>query len=177
LAQQKLKGPVRAKVAPSDIVQMTIWNVTQDFEVKQFRDRKGFVAWVTTILRNVAADERRRFQDAQKRDIYREHPLNSPESQKWLRQLSVTLSGTHSVVSRTLVDVETVLAAIQTLPPHYQLIIRMRYYEQLKFEDIGRALKRSTDAARVMHGRALKKLRDILLSLNGPASPNSISDW
>lgn len=164
LAGRKLKGRVRAKVAPSDIVQSTVWAATQHFEAKKFHTRQEFLAWVLTILKHTAADERRRFQDAQKRDISRERSLDGPEARAWLRKLSFTLTQTSDDPSQAVVHVDDVLRALDTLPPHYQLVIRLRYFERLRFEDIGRKFNRSADAVRVLHNRALQKLRATLVT-------------
>lgn len=159
LAHQRVKGAMRIKVAPSDIVQATVWKATQEFGAQEFADRGRFLAWLVTILKHLAIDEQRRFRQSQKRDISRERPLHSPESQQWLRQLSATLSGTVGHRSRKLANIDEILGAIERLPPHYQLVIQLRYYDKLTFEDIGSKLQRSADAARVLHNRALQKLR------------------
>lgn len=173
LAHQRLKRAVRTKVAPSDIVQATVWAATQEFESKEFANRKAFLAWLLTILEHEAADERGRFQETQKRDISRERPLDSPETQLWLRRLSVSLSGSNGTSSRKLADIEAILAALRTLPPHYRLVIHLRFYERLKFDDIGRQLNRSPDAARVLHNRALLKLRDAVDSGHQAEPPDT----
>ena len=41
-------------------------------------------------------------------------------------------------------------------------ILRMRYYRDLSFKDIARALESSENAAMQMHGRILDKMRDRL---------------
>lgn len=162
-AQQSLKGALRTKVAPSDIVQMTIWKATQDFTCSDFRDRKAFLAWLLTILNNAAADERRRFQEAQKRDISRERSLHSVEAQQWLIQLSARITDVLDNGQHSVATIEDVLEAVERLPPHYQLAIRLRYFDRLTFEAVGRKLERSADAARVLHNRAIKRLQQELL--------------
>lgn len=174
LAQQRLKGPVRTKVAPSDIVQATVWKATQEFAAQEFADRGGFLAWLVTILKHTAIDEQRRFRESQKRDISRERPLGSPETQEWLHRLSVTLSGINSdASSRHVASVNEVLQALETLPPHYQLVIRLRYFERLKFEDIGKKFDRSADAVRVLHNRVLQKLREMLITQRESEQPHT----
>jgi DNA-directed RNA polymerase specialized sigma24 family protein len=41
-------------------------------------------------------------------------------------------------------------------------ILRMRYYRDLSFKDVARALDSSEDAVMQMHGRVLDKMRDRL---------------
>lgn len=174
LAQQRLKGPVRTKVAPSDVVQATIWKATREFEVQKFADRGGFLAWLVTILKHVAIDEQRRFRTSQKRDISLERPLDSAETQEWLHRLSVTLSGMNDAASsRHVASVSEVLQALESLPPHYQLVIHLRYFERLKFEEIGKKFDRSADAVRVLHNRVLRKLREMLTVQQEPEPPRA----
>jgi RNA polymerase sigma-70 factor (ECF subfamily) len=162
VAHQRLRGALRAKVAPSDLVQATLWKATQNFSGEEFEGRKGFLAWLITILKNEAADVRRRFVDAQKRDISRERPLFSAETQDWLNQLSASLSASDASRSARRETVEQLMSVLRRLPPHYQLVVRLRYYEKLDFGAIGDRLERSYNAARILHNRALKRLRDEL---------------
>jgi RNA polymerase sigma-70 factor (ECF subfamily) len=159
LAHRRLKGALRTKVAPSDLVQTTVWKATQNFDAEQFEGRNGFLAWLLTILKNEAADARRRYREAKKRDVSRERPLFSAETQDWLNQLSASLSISDAVLSTRHETVEHLLATLQRLPSHYQLVLRLRYYDKLDFGAIGEKLQRTYDASRVLHNRALKRLR------------------
>jgi RNA polymerase sigma-70 factor (ECF subfamily) len=162
LAHQRVRGALRAKVGASDIVQATIWKATQGFPEQHFIERKRFLAWLLSILKHEATDVRRRFHDADKRNIARECSLFSPETKHWLSRLSASLSAADAVVAPGGHTVEDLVAALGRLPPHYQLVLRLRYYEKLLFEAIGARLERSADAARVLHNRALVKLRSEL---------------
>lgn len=177
LAHKRIRGALRTKVGPSDLVQTTVWKATQGFESERFVDRSGFLAWLVTILKNEAADIRRRYRDAKKRDVSRERPLYSPETQTWLSQLSASLSATDAILSARHETVEQVLAALVRLPSHYQLVLQLRYYEKLDFGAIGKHLDRSYDAVRVLHNRALKRLREEILLLadhnTEPSTDNS----
>lgn len=163
LAKQRITGALCAKIAPSDIAQATVWKAAQDFDPDQFAKRKDFAAWLLTILKHELADARRRFQIAQKRDVSRERPLFSQETQQWLVQLSARLSNGPNSDLKCIPDIDEVLGAVGRLPPHYQLVIRLRYFERLRFEEIGQKLERSADAARVLHNRAIEKLQNELL--------------
>jgi RNA polymerase sigma-70 factor (ECF subfamily) len=170
LAHQRLKGALRTKVAPSDLVQTTVWKATQNFGAEQFAGRSGFLAWLVTILKNEATDARRRYRVAKKRDVSRERPLFSAETQNWLNQLSASLSVSDAVLSERHETVEHLLAALQRLPPHYQLVLRLRFFDKLDFGAIGEKLERTCDAARVLNKRALKRLRRELTLLSNEDS-------
>lgn len=159
LANQKLKRSLRRKLAPSDLVQITELKATNGFYKQHFEERLGFKAWLITILSHEVVNARRRFLTAKKRDVRRERPLFSPEARRLLNRLSESRSGASASASERNDTVEQLLAAFKRLPPHYQLVLRLRYFEKLSFEAIGEKLDRKYDAARVLHNRALKKLR------------------
>ena len=53
-------------------------------------------------------------------------------------------------------------AALGRLPEDYRRVITLRYQEQLAFEEIGRLLQRSPDAARKLWARAVERLHEEL---------------
>lgn len=169
LANQQLGLAIRPKVAPSDLVQVALMKAAQSFGEETFAARSNFVAWLKTILSNEAANAGRRFRQAQKRDITREQSLSNPETLAWLQQLSASLSQSELGGASVRQRVEDVMQALATLPPHYQLTLRLRYFEKLRFEAISRKLERSPDAVRVLHNRAIRSLRDKLQSKTIPA--------
>jgi RNA polymerase sigma-70 factor (ECF subfamily) len=60
------------------------------------------------------------------------------------------------------VDVERILSVIDTLSEDKQKIIKLRFYEDLKFAEIAEILKRSEDAVKKMFYRTIKELRNKL---------------
>lgn len=162
LAHRQLNRSLRAKVAPSDLVQTAMWKAHQAFGDQTFASVGGFRAWLVKILDNEAVDAGRRYAQSQKRDVSREQSLSSPETQVWIRRLSASLSKSalgDSFVSQRINDV---LVALDLLPSHYRLALRLRYFEKLSFEAMGEKLERTTDSARMLHNRALSKLRELL---------------
>lgn len=173
LARRRIKGALQAKVGASDVVQVTVIKATQHFAANSFTERKNFWAWLKTVLGNEVADARRRFVEADKRAITSECSLHSLQTKKWLNQLSVSLSDPHTVGDIHGVTVDHVLKGLTALPAHYQLVLRLCYYEKLSFEAIGKRLKRSPDSARQLRNRALKLLRSGLECLSDVDSRNS----
>jgi RNA polymerase sigma-70 factor (subfamily 1) len=161
LADRRLRGALRPKVGASDIVQVTELNARRNFISQEFTNRQGFHAWLLTILDNQVADMGRRFVSTKKRDVSRERPLFSPETQDWLRLLSARLS-TRANDANTPESLEHVKATLNYLPAHYQMVLRLRYFDMLSFELIGEKLNRPTDAARMLHNRALTRLRALM---------------
>jgi RNA polymerase sigma-70 factor (subfamily 1) len=160
LANRQLKGALRVKVAPSDLVQITLWNATCGFKKQQFESRENLLAWLLAILKNETINVRRKYRLAKSRDLSRERPLFGEETQEWLSRLSASLSANGSTFSVGRETIDQLLQTIERLPPHYRLVIRLRYFEKLDFGAIGALLERSYDAARVLHSRAITRLRD-----------------
>lgn len=161
LASRQLRGALRSKVGASDLVQTTVWKATQKFADEQFANRQGFHAWLLIILDHAAADLRRRFFDAQKRDVSRERSLASPEMEAWLQRLSTKISPTDAAMDAAD-TMQRVTAALEQLTPHYRLVLRLRYFERLSFVEIGKQIDRPSDAARMLHNRALARLKSLL---------------
>lgn len=60
------------------------------------------------------------------------------------------------------VDVERILSIVNTLSEDKQKIIKLRFYEDLKFAEIADILSRSEDAVKKMFYRTIKELRNKL---------------
>lgn len=60
------------------------------------------------------------------------------------------------------VDVERILSIVDTLSEDKQKIIKLRFYEDLKFIEIAEILGRSEDAVKKMFYRTIKELRNKL---------------
>ncbi|MBL9163236.1 MAG: sigma-70 family RNA polymerase sigma factor [Planctomycetaceae bacterium] len=170
LAQRRLRARLRPKAGASDIVQLTEWKAREYFAGQEFATRRNFHAWLCTILDNQLATVGRQFVMAKKRDVARECSLSSPEAKDWLHRLSARVSG-RSDQLQAAEALEEVMLVFQTLPPHYQLVLRLRYFEMLSFQAIGEQINRQGDAARMLHNRAITSLREKLhASQNGESS-------
>jgi RNA polymerase sigma-70 factor (ECF subfamily) len=57
---------------------------------------------------------------------------------------------------------EAVARALERLPEDYRRVITLRNQERREFEEIGRLMERSTDAARRLWSRAIERLQQEL---------------
>ncbi len=57
---------------------------------------------------------------------------------------------------------EALDAALRGLSERHREVIRLRVWEQLSFEEIGTRLETTQDAARMLYGRALARLREAM---------------
>jgi RNA polymerase sigma factor (sigma-70 family) len=112
-------------------------------------------------LDNQLATLGRQFAIAKKREVARECSLSSPEAKDWLHRLSARVSERTDQL-QAAEALEEVMLVFQTLPPHYQLVLRLRYFAMLSFQAIGDQIDRPADAARMLHNRAIASLREKL---------------
>jgi RNA polymerase sigma-70 factor (ECF subfamily) len=176
LAQAQLGRHLRAKCAPSDLVQQTMLEAHRDFSAFQGQHEAELLAWLRRILSHNLCNEARRFA-AQQRDAARE----------------VSLDGVRADVERSSVALQRCLAAdtpspsqiadhretavrmadaLARLPDDYRAVLLLRVFEELPAEEVARRMGRSAGAVRMLQMRALTALRE-LLAAEGQAGPIS----
>jgi RNA polymerase sigma-70 factor (ECF subfamily) len=162
VANERLDSELRAKAGASDLVQETLLEAQRDFGQFHGRSPDEVLAWLRQILLNNLANFERRYRGTDKRDVAREVPLDASDSHPGLaRQLAAdTPSPSGDAIRRE--EEAGVLAAVERLPVQYRKVIRWRHQENYSFEEIGRLLDRSPDAARMLWCRAVELLRQQL---------------
>ncbi len=159
LARAELDIDLQAKLGGSDLVQDSLLDAHAHFH--QFRGNQPdeLRAWLRQILLNLLANWRQYFRDAEKRDVGREVPLGSPAgsdaASNWLADES--LSPSDNAIRNE--EQQLVQQALGRLDEHYRQVIIWRSFERRPFEEIGRLLGRSADAARMLWGRAVEALQ------------------
>ena len=73
---------------------------------------------------------------------------------------------TPSVAAVSAEQAQRLRAAIDRLPDDYRRVLALRYSDGLAFDEVGRRLGRSADAARMLWARAVERLKH---ELDGPA--------
>ena len=131
-AKLTLDQNVQPKQAASDIVQETF--VEAHKAIGEFRgsSRREFYSWLRTILNNNIRDAWRQHAGTQKRNVELERSIHTDDAEKLLKA-----DGT-APIDRVLRDerdsfIERILVQ---LPEHYRLVIRLRYWETMSFEQM-----------------------------------------
>lgn len=160
IAHHDIDLPMQAKVGGSDLVQESLINAYRRFDDFTGESRDELQAWLAHILRNVVANQRRRY-NADRRQLSRESPLEANSS---VRQRNELADGgeTPSQLAGRRETGRLVRQAVAQLPAHYQEILRLRSEERRPFEEIARLIGRSPDGARMLWGRAIRKLHSLL---------------
>ena len=111
-----------------------------------------FLAWLIRISHNLVVD----FYRSKKVHLNLNHDLRDEDQESNPEQLTEVRFGQARI-----------RAAIMQLPGEQQQVILMRFIEDFPFTDIASSLGKSEGAIRVILHRALKKLRGILVNVEG----------
>ncbi len=167
IANDHLDQRLQAKVGPSDIVQQSMVRAVEQLEQYRGSTAAEFKGWLRQILVNEAKLARRGY-EADKRDLRRETrigPAVDDSSQvtghepadAQLTPRAHALADEQSAVVRQLID---------QLPEQFQTVIRLRNWEELSFEEIGRRMNMSTSGVAKLWYRALVELQKLYQQQN-----------
>jgi len=162
IARQELDADLRAKNSPSDVVQETFVEVQRAFEQFQGDTEAELLAWMRQLLLNRVGKLRRRYRDTQKRRLAREVTLHGSDSSERPAERLAADGLSPSGQAMEHEQDEALQAALLRLPEDYRRVITLRHQEQLPFEEIGRLLERSPEAARKLWARAVERLQEEL---------------
>jgi RNA polymerase sigma-70 factor (ECF subfamily) len=159
VADQELDSGLRVKVAGSDLVQQTFLQAQRafdDFAGNQEAECRG---WLRQILLNELAKAHRSFLETGKRDLRREVPPAGDTSSAAGQQLGQL--DPPSGRMRAKEDMARLAKALAQLPEDHRQVVELR--NDLKpWEEIGRAMNRSAEAARKLWARAVERLGEEL---------------
>jgi RNA polymerase sigma-70 factor, ECF subfamily len=154
-------GPeLQAKLGASDLVQDTFLEAQRHMAAFRGRTKAELRVWLRTILERRLANIRRSYLTTEKRDATREMRLDpfpdgsdgklqAPAS----RSLSPSSHAVRNEWAQALGD------ALVRMPEHYRQVVAWRHHDQLPWDEIGRRMSCTADAARKVWSRAIQQLR------------------
>jgi RNA polymerase sigma-70 factor (ECF subfamily) len=162
VAGRKLANDLRVKVGASDLVQETFLEAQQGFARFHGQTAGELAAWLERVLLNNLTDCVRRYRAAGKRRLDREVPLEPADPSDIAGQDLPVDSRTPSkqVIAREQEDL--LLRALERLPEDYRQAILLHHQQGRSFEEVGRRLGRSPEAARKLWGRAVLLLQKVM---------------
>lgn len=163
LAASQLDGNIAIKFAPSDAVQETMLQATRDFPQFRGATETELRQWLQTILLRTLADVHRRYRLSKKRKLSLEVRVHSGNRSSLKTQLTSREPSPSAGLRREESTVE-LQQAISRLSEEHQSVIRLRNFERLSFDDIGKRLIRTSEAARKLWCRAIERLTEELES-------------
>jgi RNA polymerase sigma-70 factor (ECF subfamily) len=159
IANREVTGAVAAKMAPSDVVQETLFQAHRKLADFVGSSEAQFLAWLRAILINQVQLARRTYQGTQARDIRRERSLADLHADAEIRQAMPAAVETPSRFAIANERLEIVASVLSRLPADYQRVLRLRYWEQLPLETIAREMGRTPAAVQKLWFRAIEQVK------------------
>ena len=159
IAHEELASDLAAKAAPSDVVQETFLQAARDFPRFAGTTEAELRGWLRQILLHNLRDAEKRWFRTQMRAGC-EVPL-----------AEVIEAGVHDLAAKgptpsrlvaTSEDCERVHQAMLRLPVEHRMVIELRTFQEKSFEEVGREMSRSSEAARKLWSRAIEQLALVL---------------
>ncbi len=160
IANERLDPELRVKAAASDVVQESLLAAQRDLGGFRGKSQAEWVAWLKTILVHELLKTNRAYRGTAKRQLSREHLIDAQESAQIAHHGLTDPGETPGTEALSLERSRELASAIGRLPENYRQVIRLRNWEQLTFEEIGKQLERSPDAVRKLWSRAIDRLRN-----------------
>lgn len=172
LAHRNLSEPLRRRVDPTDIVQVTFLEAKRDLDRFRGETPAEFAGWLREMLKNNVATAVTRHVMTQKRSLNREINAggaagNDSAGSPWITQLP----GSSTSPSGVAIRAEAAMAlveALHQLPETQAEAIRLRYMEGLPLAEIVERMGKSDTAVAGLLKRGLQKLRTIIDPNNNP---------
>jgi RNA polymerase sigma-70 factor (ECF subfamily) len=154
VANEELHPTLAAKGGASDLVQDTFFRAQRGIAEFRGQSRAEWRTWLRMILVRSLAHHQRRYGSTAKRRQGREVMIESVGERA---AISPDPSPCHELVRRE--RSAAVLTAIERLPAHYRDVVTWHHRDKLPFDEIGRRMGVSGEAARKYWARALGLLR------------------
>jgi RNA polymerase sigma-70 factor (ECF subfamily) len=159
IARQQLADDLRAKAGASDLVQQTFLEAQRDFGQFQGKSEAQLLAWLRRLLLNNLATFARDYRETAKRAVGREVML--PASDSRLPSITNFAANVPSPSTQAIAheQADAMRHLLDRLPEDYRIVLLLRHQEELSFEDIGKRMNRTANAARKLWVRALELLQ------------------
>jgi RNA polymerase sigma-70 factor (ECF subfamily) len=159
VAQRELDPHLQAKGGASDLVQETLVDAVRAFAHFHGESADDLRRWLRRLLLNNMISLARRYRAAGKRQLDREVPLETGNSAGEREGGVVADQPSPSGQAIANEQAEAIQRALDRLPEDYRLVILLRYQEEHTFDDIGRLMDLTPNAARKLWLRAIKRLQ------------------
>lgn len=170
IARRELPDDLRGKCDPADLVQETLLEAHRGLKGFSGADVEAFRDWLRGILRHNLRDLFRRYRDASKRSVGRERSLAAGAGQGGPMVEEVDPDPTPCSTSISREAVAALRDALSRLPERERAVIALRYSDFLSFEAIGLRMECSSEAARKLCSRAMRRLQQMLEASHGPGN-------
>jgi RNA polymerase sigma-70 factor (ECF subfamily) len=165
LARSQLKGRLRARLNPSDLVQETFLRASRRFDNFHGTNEQEWLGWLRAILRRCLLRAVQEQVQTGKRSILREvrfgggpeSPSGSCSRQEQCPAISPGSSPSTAALRREAAG--DLARRLEHLPAPLREVLVLRNLDGLPFNEVARRMGRSPGAVRVLWLRALDRLR------------------
>ena len=162
IANHQLDQDLHAKIGASDVVQETMMVAHNKFGNFEGSTRKELLGWLRGILVNDLRTTHRHYKQVDKRQVEREDNQNNSTNLPNAAG-SIYTPGTQASIAEESTRLN---AAISELSEEYQLVLKLRNWQQLQFSEIGEEIGKTAEAARKIWTRAVLELEKKLIYIN-----------
>ena len=156
LASAELDSDLQVKASPSDVVQESVLEAHCSMGQFKGESLEQWQHWLKRILYDNIKDVRRHYIKAEKRSIKKEERQQTTSHGQPILEESFTPS--NAAVRNE--QIQWLEEQMQTLPEHYQDVLRLRFWEKASYPEIAAATDRSAEAVRKILYRAVEALAD-----------------
>jgi RNA polymerase sigma-70 factor (ECF subfamily) len=161
LAAHEIKGPLVAKCGLSDLVQETLIEAHKCSPGLE-PGSTALKGWLGGILRRKAIDWARKYRLSAKRSIRRETPIDAHYNGRFPGCQLADPEPTPATRASSAEQHRLLEAAIEALPRDERTVILLHGRDRLSWDEIGRRIGRSPEAARKLWSRAVVRLQNRL---------------
>jgi RNA polymerase sigma-70 factor (ECF subfamily) len=165
VANRTVKAELRPKTAPSDLVQEACLDGQRDFAQFGGQSHEELRAWMRQILLSRISHAERHYLRTAKRDPRREISLDPERHDESPAREARSGDG----MGFDLEDFAQLNEVLPSLSEAYRQVIRLRNWDRLSFDEIGRRMDRSSEAARKLWVRAVARLSRALKARRPPS--------
>jgi len=155
----RLGRKLRSKMETIDLVQSVWKDALVDIDEFEYRGPDSFFHWMLNSVFRKIKDKGRYF-SAERRDPGRERRILPDKTTTEGSRPPPAKDPTPSQAAITEEEKEQLLRLLAEIPELQQKAVILKTREKLKFEEIGKALGKSTEAARKLYSRGMKLLQE-----------------
>jgi RNA polymerase sigma-70 factor (ECF subfamily) len=159
VAQDELDASLQAKGGASDLVQETFLEAQRAFGHFQGTSGVELRAWLRRLLHHRATKFSRRYRATQKRHLAHETALAAAGVPAGAACGGHAAPPSPSALLMAHEQAQLLRQALERLPADYRRVITLRYVEQCSFDEIGRLMQRTPNAARLLWLRAIERVK------------------
>jgi RNA polymerase sigma-70 factor (ECF subfamily) len=160
IARKEMDPDLQPKAGASDLVQDTLLEAQRDIGHFQGETEGELLAWLRRLLLNNLSNFARSYRDTAKRRLDAEVPLDAGQADG---PAATAPSPSDDLLAKE--QLELILKARERLPADYRRVLTLWYEQERSFEEIGQAMNRSSNAARMLWMRAIERLQAELEAL------------